>query len=204
MDELLAELEKTNADLAKKMRASHASALDEQKGLVTAEAKKTKAAEAALAKLKADTDASGKTVEEATAQARKERDEAKAEAKKIADERHADRVKLAIERKLGITDETKARRAVSAFLEHAKDVDIDEHGKLVGADKAVESFKAAEAFWFDAPTTDPAKPTTPRAGSGPSAAKPAGSSNTKTAPSRADKIAAHKANMAPGAKKKGE
>lgn len=205
MDELLDELEKTNADLAKKLRTAHTSALDEQKGLVSAAEKKAKAAEKLAEKLKGDADASGKTVEEQTAAARKERDDARAEAKKAADDLQAHRVTVALERKLGIADETKARRAVAALREHAPDgFELDAQGRLVGADKAIEAFKTAEPFWFGA--TEPAAPTTPRAGSAPSPAKPAGSSGAKSAPAtRAEKIAAHKAKMSGDAtNKKGE
>lgn len=202
MDELLKELEKTHADLAKQLRKAHSDALDEQKALVTAAEKKAKAAETTASKLKADVDAGAKSVDEATAQARKERDEAKAAAEKAAADLGSYKLRTALERKLGITDEAWSRRATEAFLtDYAEGVSLDDKGKLVGAEKAIERFKAAEPKWFET-SEAPAKVTTPRAGSAPSPAKVAGGAATKTPQTRAEKIAAHKAKMAPA--KKGE
>jgi hypothetical protein len=204
MDDLLAELEKTNADLAKKLRQAHSSALDEQKGLIAAAEKKAKAAEAAAAKLKADVDSSGKTVEEATAAARKERDEAKAALEKAGADLSSYKLRTALERKLGISDEAWSRRATDALLtDFGEGLSLDDKGKLVGAEKAIEKFKAAEPKWFET-TFEPPKVTTPRAGSAPTPGKVVGSATTKTPQTRAEKIAAHKASMAPASKKKGE
>lgn len=202
MDELLAELEKTAPDLAKKLRAAHAAEVDTHKGAAITAEKKAAAAQRAADKLTADAAASGKTVEESTAAARKERDEAKAAAATAAAELQAHRVRVALERKLAIADETKSRRAVAALNEHAPDgFELDEHGKLVGADKAIEAFKAAEPFWFE-PESAPVVQIGQRPGSGPGAAKPAGSSGTKTPQTRTEKIEAHKARMTAGQKKK--
>lgn len=203
MDELLKELEKTNPDLAKQLRKAHADAVDEVNARVAAAEKKAKAAEANAAKLKADVDAGAKSVDEATAAARKERDEAKAAAEKAAADFSAWKLRAEVERKIGIPDEAWSRRATDAFLlDYAEGVSLDDKGKLVGAEKALERFKASEPKWFE-PSAEQAKVTTPRAGSAPSPAKPAGSATAKTPLTRTEKIAAHKAKMA-GAKKKGE
>lgn len=202
MDELLKELEKTNADLAKQLRKAHADALDEQKGLIAAAEKKAKAAEASAAKLKADADAGAKSVDEATAAARKERDEAKAALEKAGADLATYKLRTALERKLGISDEAWSRRATDALLaDFGEGLNLDDKGKLVGAEKAIEKFKAAEPKWFEA-SAEQAKVTTPRAGSAPSPAKVAGGASTKTPQTRSEKIAAHKAKMAPA--KKGE
>jgi len=191
MDEILAKLESIEG--AKDVLAELRTALDGQKATLRDAEKRAKAAEKDAAKLKGDLESAGKGTDEASKAAQKERDEAKAEAEKARADLSSFRLRTQVERKLGIADETKAKRAVAALLEHAgESVSLDEKGDVVGFDKALGDFKKAEAFWFapDAPGI-----TTPRAGAGPNPAKPAGGS--AAAPqTREEKIAKAKADMA--------
>ncbi len=204
MDDLIKAIEEKDAEIASKLRTALAADADSRKGADSVAAKALKTAQSELAKLKSDLEAASKGTDERVAQALKERDEHKTAAEQRTAELASTRLRHAVEKKLGISDEVKSRRAVGAFLEHAGDaVSLDEKGLVVGADKAIEAFKAAESFWFapDAPS-EPAAPTSPRAGSGAAPARPAGG-KTNAPQTQREKIDAHKARMSGAGKKKG-
>lgn len=198
MDELLAELEKTSPDLAAKFRTALASDTDARKGEASSSAKALKAVERERDKLKADLESAGATSDERVTKALKERDEAKAAAEAAGAALTSQGLKHAVEKKLGISDETRSRRAARTFLdEYADGVSLDETGALVGADKAIEAFRTAEGFYFaDAPAAEtPVVQIGTRPGSGPSAVRPVGAKGTAVPQTRAEKIEAHKARL---------
>lgn len=201
MDEDIAEVAKLNPELGAKMAEAwkaRATEFDGQRQTAAAAAKTAKAAAADAAKYKADLEAASKGGDEAAKTAQRERDEARATAEKVTAEHTAFKLRTKLERKLGIANETKAKRAVGALLEtHGADISFDDAGELVGADAAIESFKKAEDFWFR-PDDDTAtaasekKPAGARAGSGPTPGKVA---NKPATP--AEKISNWRATLAP-------
>lgn len=194
MDELLAELETTNAELAGKLRAALAADTDTSKGTLAGAEKRAKAAEKLAEKLKSDLDVAARGNDAATAAALKERDEAKAIAERATSEYTAYRTRVALEKRLGIADEKWSRRAADAFLaDYAGDgLQLDEHGAIVGADRALEAFKASEPQWFVGVEPAPERPSPGRPGSGPSPAKPAGAARA-VAKTEREKIDEYKA-----------
>ena len=59
--------------------------------------------------------------------------------RQVTAEHLAFKLRTKLERKLGIANETKAKRAVGALLEtHGADISFDDAGELVGADAAIE------------------------------------------------------------------
>lgn len=160
MEEEIAELEKTGAtELAGKLREkwkTHSSTHDTLKAEHSGAAKKLAAAEKELAKYKADLEAASKGGDERLTALTKERDDFKTQAEQRAADLESFKLRVALGDKLGVQDAKIRKRALDVFLaEYRPDgAGFDDQGELQGFDKALESFKKAEPFFF-VPAPDP-------------------------------------------------
>lgn len=202
MDEVLEQLKSIpgaadlHAKLAEQWKAT-STELDTLKAESGAAKKKLTQADKDLAKYKGDLDAAGKGADERLATLTKERDEAKALAEKVKGDFDGHLLRSAVGDKLGITDAVKRKRATDAFVREymPEGAGLTDKGELQGVDKAVESFKKAEAYFFgDAVEVVGAQ----RAGSGAAPAKPAGGHAPKTG---SEKVNAWRSELYPTAQK---
>lgn len=199
MESEIAELEKTGAtEVAAKLRESwktHATAHDTLKAEHAAAAKKLTAAEKDLAKYKADLEASGKGTDERVSKLAKERDDFKTAAEQRAADLESFKLRVALGDKLGVQDAKMRKRALDVFLAEYRPegAGFDDKGELQGFDKALDAFKKAEPFFFNA--AEPGHGGS-RLGADPKPSAPKGKEPPK------DKVAAWAATLYPETAKK--
>lgn len=156
MDEEIEALEKSGAtETAAKLREkwnAHKTQLDTLKAEHSGAAKKLSAADKELAKYKADLEAAGKGTDERLTKLQKERDDFKTAAEQRAADFDSFKLRVELADKLGISDAKVRKRALDAFLAdyRPEGAGFDEKGQLQGFDAAIETFKKAEPFYFQA------------------------------------------------------
>lgn len=141
-------------DLAKKLTAEFKSFGDEHeasKSKVSTLTKERDAARGEAAKHKSDLDAGATGKDEALRKITGERDDWKKKAED-GDARYKRRdLELTIGDELGIADKATRDDAVASFMRAAPEsIHLNEAGKLVGAAKAIEAFKAEKTWYFGA------------------------------------------------------
>lgn len=164
LDEILKSLAKIpGAEALAKQALAESAALAaslEEVDSLTASAGASKKAIAALTKerdaFKRDLDAGAAGKDDALKAALRERDEAKAAAEKAGKDLGLQRKREALGEALGIVDAKRRRFAVDTLLPQLpEDVVLDEAGRLVGATKAIKTFREEAPFFWSPADADP-------------------------------------------------